>query len=214
MALDDLDGIANVQFSQGQTIQIVDDFEDGDMSEWFGNTGRSTVQTGTVWNGTYALGHYTPGDGKYPIASTSGLPYYPQAGDTFRIYFYPNTTDYVGHLGWAQQNNSINGSTTTGAGYEVKIRSSNCGGEFDILKDESNISNGSISGITNQWNYVEIVWGGSGSIDATVYAASDDSQIANVSATDSTYTSGGISIGNDGCSGTSHESYYDFIHVP
>lgn len=213
MALDDLDGIANVAFSVGQTITEVDDFEDGDLSEYVDAYGSGSTQTGTVYNGSVAGQHDTTGAQKAIVISTSGLPYYPSAGDTFRYYHYVQDSQWVGIIGWASQGTSTSSEgdrNPDSGGYCIETRFND---QLHFVKDNSRVASVSLGGYTGEWTYTEVTWGGGGTMDVTLHRASDDSQFGSISHTDTEYTSGGIHWGADSYSGNSHTYYIDFIHV-
>lgn len=216
MALEPIGDIADATLTESAAIEIIDDFEDGDISEYTGSTGRTTVVTSTVFNGTYSLEHDTPADGKYPIISTSGLANYPEAGDTFRVYFYTPSSNYVGIFGFAQQGNTVNtGSIICDeGGYAFEIRNSSADGVINWHKDQSQPSSSSVSDNLNAWNYIEIAWGSGGMITAEVRQANDDSLLGDITVSDSSYASGGVLWGQDGASGTTATSYFDYVHVP
>jgi hypothetical protein len=65
-------------------VLTVEDWEDGDMSEYGGNTGYFSVGTSPIWEGSYAVESSHSG-GDYGIYSTSGLEIYPSEGDSRRV---------------------------------------------------------------------------------------------------------------------------------
>lgn len=76
-----------------ERVGVIDDFEDGDLSEWESlDVGSAEISSTVVRNGTYAayLSHESPDDvsGEHTdIVSMSGLNAYPKAGDTFEYSF-------------------------------------------------------------------------------------------------------------------------------
>lgn len=64
------------------TVTTVDSWDDGDISEYGGDTASFSVQTATVVDGTHALEYND--DGALQIVSETGLDAYPSQGDTFR----------------------------------------------------------------------------------------------------------------------------------
>jgi len=71
--------------------KIIDDFEDGDISEYGGDTGKFTVQQNTVLSGQNTLKGSTDNGNFIGIASTSGLANYPSEGDVVRARIRSNS---------------------------------------------------------------------------------------------------------------------------
>ena len=165
----------------------VDGFEDGDISEYEGNTSAFSVQSSTVYDGTYAL---EGSSGFDTIASTSGLSNYPEAGDNLSIrFYYPDTNLRTNKIFFATQD----ASSPNDNGYSVVINGDNSPATFGIQKDGSTLSSSTftLSSYTGEWLEVLVDWNTDGSIDAT-FKDSSGNTITTVSATDSKYTSGGI----------------------
>jgi len=71
-------------------IELIDDFEDGDYNEYQVTNGSSSsvyVQDYPVYSGNLAI-VLKPGGQNCVIESTSGLPRYPQVGDTIEFFFF------------------------------------------------------------------------------------------------------------------------------
>ncbi len=163
--------------------KIVDDFEDGDISEYSSSTGSYSTTTSTVKNGSYALSW--DGSNGAGIYSTTGLDNYPAQGDVYKGHVYQNSGDDPKvYFGLSDFDNT----------YFVNVRMDD--GRFVIQKrdggNQSSIaSDTSISGITGEWLEYEIDWQTDGTISATLYRA-DGSQMTNISGTDTTFSGGGI----------------------
>jgi len=185
---------------------IIDDFEDGDISEYSGPTNDFTVTSNTAYNGTYSLRadafdvdglQSTPGD---------GLNYYPQAGDRIRVWLQipPTDNEYVYFY--------FGTDGTTGECYEAEL-------DNDIfwineITDGGSTSNRLIdqqlSLPTGEWVLLEIDWNldGSSEIVGTVYDSSL-SEIASGSGTSTLHADQrGIAFrGED-------PSHWDYVHKP
>lgn len=80
--------INQVRYAWIVSRTLIDDFEDGDISEYAGNTGDVTVdQTEPVYHGNYSA-KIENVSMSGPVYSTSGLANYPSASATIRSRFY------------------------------------------------------------------------------------------------------------------------------
>jgi len=168
--------------------QTIDGFEDADLAEYSGSTGDFTTQTSTVASGTAALKMETNG-GNASIGSTSGLANYPDVGDThkFRIRFgaAANTQTKFG---------TANPESSSGDdGYVVGIDLANSAflvgrrdsGSLTILDKVDN------PGLSQDiWYEVEVSHASDGTLSATIRKP-DGTEVASVSATDTTHLTDG-----------------------
>lgn len=69
---------------------VIDDFEDGDISEYQGDTGAYNIVTSPVIEGTHAV-QTNPNSSFKGIFSLSGLNHYPERGEAFRVWIYADT---------------------------------------------------------------------------------------------------------------------------
>lgn len=67
-------------------VTVIDNFEDGDLSEYGGDTAEAGIQSTYTKDGLYGVEINQSGSSYQEIRSTSGLPYYPSQGDTFRVW--------------------------------------------------------------------------------------------------------------------------------
>lgn len=165
--------------------KIIDDFEDGDISEYSGNTDLYDVSKTKPHDGTYSL---TPNTAYAEIRSSSGLANYPSHGDTweFWIYIFDGFNDYFS-VYFANQSNS-----NTDDGYDVIMQPNNAvllrlweaGGYTELASDTSTLPQ-------PEWCKVIVDW--QDTITITVEDSSG-TQVAQCSATDTTYSSGGIAF--------------------
>jgi len=168
------------------TDRVVDSFEDGDLTEWdseFDQKNLANVVSGPVHHGSQAL--ELSGE-HFHLNSTSGLDNYPQAGDTFS--------------GWIRAGPNVSGALVITYGVQdfdnhyvarinypydnVIIRKTENGNHTTLAETEMGFT-------ADAWYEVEIDWGLDGTHTVTMYDSSG-SQLGSVSATDSTFTTGGI----------------------
>jgi hypothetical protein len=190
----------------GSTGTVVDDFEDGDVAEYEfdrGSSGASVVSSPTH-SGSYAL-EYT-GTSTEAI-STSGLNAYPSAGDTFEYW--------VRGTGGADLTNFTYGVQDHANRYFVRVNVAD--DRFKLFKWEGNSTPGPLdkqtSGFTlsqDAWYRVKVRWGTDGSHTVTLFDSAG-SQLAQISGTDSTWTSGGV--GFDSYLSSGQSTYLDDVTI-
>lgn len=185
---------------------LFEGFEDGDIAEYSGDTGAFTVQQSTVYDGTYAL-EASNGSGEHAITRTDWTV---GQGDSITSYYQaPDST--VNKLLFGVQ--SATGVSNV-SGYAAVVYQRGAS-EADNALMVQRYDNGSSTTLseTNQdvpadtWMELEVVWGTTGTITATLYQT-DGTQIMSTSASDTTYTSGGIGFieGID-------PGYYDNVRI-
>jgi len=184
---------------------VVDNFEtvvyeghpDGSRSltdYYSGDTGSASRvnATSTAQEGDYYLelesGPTSNAISSVKGTSTTDLPRYPQPGDVWRFWVYPDTEDvHVYHARQTEDNNR------DGNGYSVFLGGSR--NEFSLDKDgkfggsELDLATPSVS--TSSWYEIEVQWAANGDMTCTLFDA-DGTQVAQISGNDSTYTSEGI----------------------
>lgn len=168
---------------------IVDDYEDGDIAEYAGDTGSYTTQQTTVYEGSYALQETDTSTGAAWLQSTSGLNAYPSQGDTWSVRVYLDQSTSNPFIQYALQSNT-NGSDR----YDLQLDSQN--GDFKIRVTSGGststlASDTSVSYPSGEWLKVTVQWASDGTMTATVEDASG-TQLSQISATDTTFTSGGV----------------------
>lgn len=180
---------------------VIDDFEDGDLTEYSFAKGASAASV--IDNSTEAFAgdqylHYD-GSALMQMGSTSGLNYYPEPGDIFAFNLYIEDASSGGQrFGWGFQND------TFGEGYVVDLNFTG-GGGFELGKYGNNISNSRLdldtlsntdwASESGKWLAFEVRWETNGDMTATVWESpSRNNQLAQVGANDTTYSDGGIGI--------------------
>jgi hypothetical protein len=181
---------------------IVDDFEDNDLSEYSHIEGNATVQSNVVHNGTYAvLTEETSSSDSGYAGSMSGLPRYPQSGDTFQYWVRTELGDTARTGFGLQEDTKDNGYDILFSDSKIEIRRH---GPYEVLASKS------VSTSAGTWYRHVVEWGDNGDITATLYDESG-SKLATVSATDTNYYEGGISVSGKG--GNTSQWYWDNIEV-
>lgn len=190
------------------TKNIVDNFEDGDIAEYSGDTGQFGNTTNVVKDGSYALKGTTSGN-PYGISSTSGLSNYPQAGDKFSTWMRvaSSSSGAQPEIQYAAQS-----ETDLPNGYRVELDVAN--DEIKLKRVDSNgattLDNASVTLSEDTWYRVEVDWGSDGSHTVTIYESG--SSIKSLSASDKTFTSGGFGVIVNSNTGSSTTAYWDYIY--
>ena len=177
--------------------KIIDDFEDGDISEYSGETGSYTVNTNSpVYEGSYSLKKQSSGSYN-SIYSTSGLSNYPSAGDKIVFEWYRKGDDDTMFC-WCTQDASNSNC------YQAYLHRNGNGKELWLRRADSGswttLTSTSVNWPTGDWIRIEIDHNTDGTIIIKATNLSTNSDIGQISATDTTYTSGGIGWQNQGSS--------------
>lgn len=185
----------------GDTVTVVDDFEDGDIAEYSGATGSYTANTNApVYNGSYSL--KASASTAAELISTSGLNEYPAQGDTYVVQVrFSSDANVAGVLFGVQDTNNL---------YLVQIHAGSdnfqlfveSGGGFTKLAEDTAATIGA-----SEWYECRIDWATDGTI-TPMLLDSADSQVSQISATDTSYSSGGI-----GFRSNASNSIYDYARV-
>lgn len=196
------------------TITLVDSAEDGDIAEYGGDTGGYSTQTSTVYDQSTAIEGTASSGGYNGISSTSGLPAYPAQGDVLSCRVYLDTAN-----GWAD-NDRMGVMYGTGAetmppdGYRIDLDAANDDMILAIWNSNGFTSlataNIDVSALTDAWIKLEVDWQSDGTMVFTVYDSSGSS-VNSVSATDTTYSSGGVGyIVDESGSDSTPSVYFDY----
>lgn len=188
---------------------IIDDFEDGDISEYGGDTGPFDVivDKDDAQDGNRVLTWENGGNSV--ISSTSGLGVYPEPGDSFRGYFKSTATpssDLSTHsaLVWGMSSevgfNNRDGYAVQLRGQETRLVRYDSGNTVE-LDDDTNFTLRQ-----DTWFKVLVNWGTDGKIVVNIEDL-DDAGDTRLEATDTTHTGSGIGWAGNHDSGT--EQRYD-----
>jgi len=165
-------------------IAVVEDFEDGDLAEWSGDTGVWSVnQTAPVPNGQFRLEKTTASKGS--ISSSSGLNDYPERGDIFAFQVIPGASSAQHGVGFF--------GTSTSNTYELFINVNSSRFELRNRSGFATLARASLSWTVGQEYTIEV---DTSTGDDIVCTATDESDgtTTTISATDNTYNSSDIVI--------------------
>jgi hypothetical protein len=183
---------------------VVENFEDGDIAEYSGDTGSFSVVQDRAFDGSNAL-YSNANYGR--ISSVSGLNSYPSAGDEIWWYTYiASGGDRVSQFFFGIQ------TVVGNSNYETRLNGKE--GQLELRRnDASNSILDSASATIDRhvWIRNEIKWDidGDGVIEYSAFNADTGDQIGStLTAIDQTYTSGGISWGLFG--GTDVDIWWDY----
>lgn len=193
-------------YAPASVTTVIDDFEDGDIAEYQYHTGDFAVQSTVVKEGLRALEVVSGID--VHISSFTGLNYYPKAGDTFRWWGRSSNLDRYLLLYFGAQEG-------TGAlsdqpdGYAAYWDFSNNGLHIRLRQNGSNtrLASTNISWSPDTWYQCEVQWGTDGTITIRVLDASGTEIGSPITATDSAFTSGGITWQTSGHVGPKYIDY-------
>lgn len=184
-------------------VQLIDDFEDDDLSEYEydpDRNGPAQVVSSPTYNGDGALMM----DETTEVISRSGLDYYPSDGDTFGCHVRGENGVTIANFTYGVQDHQNR--------YLVQLRWDNQSVKLVRYEDDDLNVIDHVNPTLDHgvWYEIEVEWGDDGSHVATV---TDDAgnQVAAVSATDTTWSSGGV--GFDGYAGDAWgggEVYFDY----
>lgn len=180
----------DVVYSAGPSYTLIDSYEDGDISEYGGDTGEYVVtqdSTQAVDGDFFLEATSTAFD---LITSESGLPAYPQQGDEWRVWARVDdgggSNSYAGH--YFATGNSDN--------YWARIRPDT--NEFDLDLSSSGTFTNSVTINLGEWYEIRLQWddgntfgGVQGDVRATLYDASG-TQLSEHFENDTEFTSGGV----------------------
>ena len=184
---------------------VLDNFERSDpIDEYGGETGLFDVETSTVYAGDQAL---TNDSGSFGgINSTSGLGNYPSRGDEVHVHFQNASDENFVAFNLFSQSETDNPDR-----YSVGI--SGVSGDFVLWRTEDGdvdtLDSDAPSSYTSGWYRAEISTYSS-TVSADLYDDSDDTLLASVSASDSTFSSGGIGFRSAG----NGEIFDDVVRPP
>ena len=165
---------------------VITSWEDQDFTEWGGGTTIYAIDSGDSYEGTYSLVYPSGADGFQHLISQSGLPGYPEAGDSFSWRQKLSAAAGEGVVAFGTQS-----TTWPPASYGVRIDPG--AGTLVIEKDFTEIQTTPCTYPTGEWLEFVVDWGLDGTITVTAYDAAG-TQLATITATDTAYTSGGLAI--------------------
>lgn len=185
----------------------IDDFEDGNLSEYTVSDPNWSISTSHVYEGTYSVEAETPSTDEHvhpDLLSYKGLNRYPEIGDTFEWYFYL-TMDSQMMFSW------FTDGTTPFSGYQLQTKQDNNTLELRDT-DGTLIASGTWENNTGKWYRAEVTHDTDGSITAEIFDNQGNSQSDQLTATSQNRTKGGIHLKmNEATDGG--KMYFDNINV-
>ncbi|MFC6965112.1 hypothetical protein ACFQJ8_26950 [Halocatena marina] len=182
---------------------VIESFEDGDLSEYTFATGSSgaTVTSSPTYDGSKVL---EIADTHTQMHSTAGLDQYPQDGDIFSVWVQATDNADAVNFTYGVQNDKNR--------YFVRVNFS--GGNLALHRYESGsstalASDSAVSPSHNAWYELKIEW-----CDCAHTISLKDSQgnrLSEISATDTTWRSGGI--GFDAFLSNGGTVYFDYANL-
>lgn len=171
---------------------VIDDYEDGDLTEYAGSTGSFTTSTEQAYSGSYSLKVTGSGGGWTAIANENEdvSVINPNRDIKLTARYYSSTT-FRGGLAWGLSNYA-NGTSNLN-GYSLHLGASNT--DFRIKKWTNGSNSDLVNNSTNQpaaeWIKIEVIWKSSGRIKVELFDASGTKLISE-QVVDTTYQSGKI----------------------
>jgi hypothetical protein len=172
------------------TFAFIDTFEDGNISEYAGDTGEFTVGNTGAYERTYVLNASDPTNGKTDFGGMYNNSVTVSQGEKLRFFNYIDTT-----AGSADEMCTLFGTQNQTQNYAVCLELFG----VDRMSLARNVLHRDTSGTvlgsttvtyTTGWYEVEIEWNVDDTIDVSLIK--DGTLVATTSATDSNYTSGGV----------------------
>lgn len=187
----------------------IDDFEDGDLAEYniTAQDGTIAVQSSTVYEGSFAIEVSSTG-GTSRVQSTSGLPNYPEPGQTFAGRHRFNNFESLGGIMFGVQS-----STTTTDFYDFDVFPAR--DEIRFRKNRNPIASKTVqfsSGDEDKWFDFQVQWDTDGTLVGELLEP-NGSLRGRVTAQDSTYTDGGVGFRQNADGQSDVRSYWDDVQV-
>lgn len=184
-----------------KTLQVViDDFEDNHLIEYTTLGSNVDVQSSDVYEGSYALEFMTNFGDYELIYSTSGLSAYPEQGNTFSCFGMIDDANYAEFLFGLQDSNNYYAAQIDELNQEISIEEYTSGSPSKLTSTSQSIDDQATT-----WYELEIVWGLDDSITFNLNNTSG-TQLATISTTDGSYSSGGI-----GFASYNGNSFFDYV---
>lgn len=180
----------------------IEDFEDGDLAEYtfFEGSSNATIVDTPTYSGSKAL---ELADTTVGMNSTSGLPVYPSAGNSFRVWTRFDTGTELTNFTYGVQDDDNR--------YYVQLDGENDNWWLFKYENSSGTTLAGEAGIgleADTWYEIEVEWRTNGDHVLTLTDASG-SVLSQVVATDSTWTAGGI--GFDAYLSSGERVFYDAV---
>jgi len=172
------------------TVSGIDNFEDNDLDEYLGDTGLASIST-SAYEGSYAaelsssaLIYSLPGD------SDPDLPNYPAQGDIFETRMYSQGGEPARFVFGVQDSSNYYYAEADPAAGSLTLYVKSAGSDTELA------STTGLSILTGEWLRLAVEWKTDGTQIVQLFDASGtEITSGGISATDATYSSGGIGFG-------------------
>lgn len=192
----------------------IDDFEDNEIVEYSGDKLSFDTQNSVVYEGTVALEMHNDDGASHDILSTSGLPRYPNAGDTFQFRLYFENAESSGEMKFGvQDSDNYYRARVVKNPYSNEISlDKRVGGSLTNLETAfGTIPFGTIP--TSEWMRGVIDWVSNGDLTFTLYDASGSEIASTNTVNDSEFSTGGIGWDGYVDSFSGDNVYYDIAKL-
>lgn len=188
---------------------VVDNFESGSLAAYSGDLSSFSIQSSVVKDGSAALkcGFTNASAVTRSILSTTGLPVYPLPGHVFEFW---SRLDGAG----TERMQFLFGATSATNGYRLILRSNALAGLQKIVAGVgTNLAVGTVTSYS-QGNWYRLVcsWGYTGTFGVSVYDAGGTLRFSG-SASDTTFTYGGIYFQGLNTAGGTCAAYWDTLQI-
>lgn len=188
---------------------VVDDFESGSLAAYSGDLSSFSIQSSVVHDGASALRcQFTNASAvTRSILSTTGLPLYLLPGHQFQFW---TRLDGAG----TERMQFLFGATSGVNGYRLVLRSNALGGLQKVVAGVgTNLFIGTVASYTQgTWYRFLVDWGYTGNFTVRIYDAGGTLRLSGT-ATDTTFTYGGIDWQGLNTAGGTCTAYYDSLQV-
>ena len=189
--------------------KVVDNFEDGNITEYSGNTGAFSVVENKVYEGSYSLYNSRSNSATISADVDSGLTRVPERGDKFRFSFYIGSNGEDVAFSWADSNYRVFKRSTGWSGN---------GGDFELYGPEytllDSVKHGDYSVPIDKWAVIEVDF--NDPITVELYDSKnyrDGSSITSLSGSNNEYDSGYIEWYANSNNSSSDGCWYDALYV-
>jgi hypothetical protein len=182
---------------------VIDDFEDGNLDEYqlFRETEGAVVVSNPTYSGSKAL---SVENKSTEMVSTTGLDYYPSAGDTFSTNIrWEGTANALALCYGVQDYDNRYYAQVSPDAQNIRLYREENGSKYQLAKQLSGVN---LSEDT--WYELRVEWQSDGTHTFSVYE-DDGTRVAQVSAVDTTWSDGGIGYRAMEF-GTGATDYFDF----
>jgi len=191
--------VAMTTFAGGQAKgEIIENFDDGSLSEYSGAVGFATISGAAAHDGPYGLKGSS-------LIRRNDAAVHVQQGDTLSVWINPKPTGVGSVNGRAYFGF---GSTSSRRYYATLAPNTN---QFLLQRDLNDIG-ASFQTFSDQWYRVEVDWEVGGQMTGRLYDSDGTTLLNTITAFDNSYTDGGIAFRSFG-GGSAEYKYFDTVEI-